>query len=260
MDSSSKSHCRATKIAAPVLAFLLSLGLLVPGAAHAAKFANQFCEFELPPQWTCNLEGAEWVCQSTDELKKRDAIIILAAKLKGDIDSLPQYLSYLKQPKAYVNVSGKNIQSEPVYAKEAMINNHQWIDSIHKDSEIPGFLTRYLATTKQDIAVLVTYSISKAKYQDYLADFDNMIKTLTVFRKAGTAINAGGGGTDILSGLSGGQLPQGISEGTVFPDSNPNLGASDQNANMSQKEPLPILPIALGAAVVLFILWRRRQG
>jgi hypothetical protein len=56
--------------------------------SYAAKFANQFVEFELPPQWQCNLEGAEWVCQSLDEQKKRDAIIVLAAKLKGDQDSL----------------------------------------------------------------------------------------------------------------------------------------------------------------------------
>lgn len=231
---------------------------LAPNSAHAAKFGNQFCEFELPPQWTCNLEGAEWVCQNTDEAKKRDAIIILAAKLKGDIDSLPQYLSYLKQPKVYVSVSGKNVQSEPVYAKEAMINAQQWIDAIHKDSEIPGFMTRYLATTKQDIAVLVTYSIVKNKYQDYLNDFENMVKTLKVFRKTGglnTGSNAGG---DMLGMGTNGQLPQGISEGTVFP-SGPSGSGTDQNAGMNRKSDFPLIPVIAGAAVVLFIIWRKRQ-
>ena len=53
-----------------VLAVLLG----VP-SAFATKFANQFTEFELPPQWQCTLEGAEWVCQSTNEAKKKDAII-----------------------------------------------------------------------------------------------------------------------------------------------------------------------------------------
>ena len=50
-------------------------GLQCP-SSFAAKFANQFTEFELPPQWNCTLEGAEWVCQNTNEAKKKDAIIV----------------------------------------------------------------------------------------------------------------------------------------------------------------------------------------
>ena len=98
----------------PAAAFLT---LASPYAAHAAKFANQFVEFELPPQWQCNLEGAEWVCQSTVEAKKKDAIIVLAAKLKGEQDSLDQYLTYLKNPKIYTTVQGKPMKSEVKYAK-----------------------------------------------------------------------------------------------------------------------------------------------
>ena len=255
MKKASSSNGRCSKLLALAS---ISLALLAPSAAHAVKFANRFVEFELPPQWTCALEQAEWVCQNTDESKKREAIIILAAKLKGDIDSLPQYLSYLKQPKVYVSVSGKNMQSEPVYAKETMINSQPWIDSIHRDSEIPGFMTRYLATTKQDIAVLVTYSIVKNKYQDYLNDFENMVKTLKVFRQAG-GLNSSSGSEAI--GAAGGGLPAGITEGTVFPNAGggPGMGGSDQNAGMNRKQQLPILPIAAGAAVLLFILWRKRQ-
>ena len=172
---------------------LLAAGLLAaswaPGAL-AAKFANQFTEFELPPKWQCQLEGAEWVCQSTDQAKKRDAIIILAAKLKGDQDSLDQYLDYLKKPKAYTSVQKKPVKSEMKYSKTVSLSGHAWVDSLHLESEIPGFYTRYLATVKQDIGVLVTYSINKDKYTEYLNDFENMVKTLKVFRKAG-GINKG---------------------------------------------------------------------
>src|SRR6478752_7464240 len=94
----------------------LSSAALTPSFAHAAKFANQFAEFELPPQWQCNLEGAEWVCQNTNEGKKRDAIIVLAAKLKGDQDSLDQYLTYHKSNKTYTSVQGKPVKSEMKYA------------------------------------------------------------------------------------------------------------------------------------------------
>src|SRR6185312_4580664 len=92
--------------------------------AHAAKFANQFVEFELPPKWQCSLEGAEWVCQNTDAAKKREAIIILAAKLRGDQDTLEAYLDYLKHPKRWTSIDGKSVQSEAKYARSADINGH----------------------------------------------------------------------------------------------------------------------------------------
>src|SRR3954465_4508833 len=111
--------------------------------AYAAKFANQFIEFELPPQWQCNLEGAEWVCQNTNEAKKKDAIIVLAAKLKGDQDSLDQYLTYLKSPKTHTSVPGKTVKSEVRYAKTMSLQGQVWVDALHMESEIPGFLTRY---------------------------------------------------------------------------------------------------------------------
>src|SRR3954452_11070741 len=98
------------------------IGALAGTPAHAAKFANQFTEFELPPQWQCNLEGAEWVCQSSNEAKKRDAIIVLAAKLKGDQDSLDQYVTYLKAGKTFSSVQGKPVKSDPKYAKTININ------------------------------------------------------------------------------------------------------------------------------------------
>src|ERR1700737_3401817 len=104
--------------------FTVSMLVLAFGAtpSHAAKFGNQFIEFELPPQWQCTLEGAEWVCQSTEEAKKRDAIIVLAAKLKGDQDSMDQYLAYLKAPKNFTSVQNKPVKSDPKYAKIVNLN------------------------------------------------------------------------------------------------------------------------------------------
>ncbi len=230
------------------------LFLLAP-LAHAAKFANQFTEFELPPQWQCNLEGAEWVCQSTNEAKKRDAIIVLAAKLKGDQDSLDQYLTYLKAAKTYTSVQGKPVKSEPKYAKTVNLNGHAWVDALHLESEIPGFYTRYLATVKQDIGVLVTYSINKAKYQDYLNDFDNMVKTLKVFRKQGAALNAGPAGGNIFQQT---QIPQTVSDGTVFPGAAIGGGA-DQAPKQSQKGGALVL-LAVGGAAIAFFIWKRRQN
>ena len=62
-----------------ILSFIFTT-LLIGHNAFAKRFASKFCEFELPPQWECQLEGTEWVCQGLNEDRKREAIIILAAK------------------------------------------------------------------------------------------------------------------------------------------------------------------------------------
>jgi hypothetical protein len=240
-------------------AVLLGIFMVLLGtwseSSFAAKFANQFTEFELPPQWQCALEGAEWVCQSTNDGKKKDAIIVLAAKIKGDQDSLDQYLAYLKAAKTYTSVQGKPVKSEAKYAKTANINGQAWVDSLHLESEIPGFYTRYLATVKQDIGVLVTYSINKNKYQSYLDDFENMVKTLKVFRKAG-GLNVAPQSSNLFQNA---QIPTNIGTETVFPGA-PVQGGADSKPAGAPKQDLPLGYILAGLAVVGFIIWKKRQG
>ncbi|HRK03011.1 MAG TPA: hypothetical protein PLH57_10135 [Oligoflexia bacterium] len=174
----------------PILFLLFAFFLIVlPSNSHARKFTNQFVEFELPLKWDCVLEGAEWVCQSTDENKRKDAIVVLAAKLKGDQDNLEKYQEYLGKPRQFTPPSGKTVTSQPKYNRISQINSHSWVDALHMESEIPNFYTRYLATVKQDIGVLVTYSINKSKYQDYQTQFDELVKSIRVFRKQGSGIN-----------------------------------------------------------------------
>jgi len=243
-----------------VLGMLITILFVVSGtqSAFAAKWANQFTEFELPPAWACNLEGAEWVCQNTDEAKKKEAIIVLAAKLKGDQDSLDQYLTYLKAAKSYTSVAGKPMKSEPKFAKTVNLNGQPWVDALHMESEIPGFYTRYLATVKDDIGVLVTYSIAKNKYQDYQKEFENLTRTLKVFRKSG-GINVAPANTNLMNT----QIPQTVSEGTVFPGGLNVQGGSDQrqaSKSASGGNDDLLLYGAIGAAVVAFIIFKKKRG
>ncbi len=235
------------------LGVLFATAFLLSKVSFAGKFANQFSEFELPPQWQCNLEGAEWVCQSTNEAKKRDAIIVLAAKLKGDQDSLDQYLTYLKAAKTFTSAQGKSVKSEAKYAKTSNINGQAWVDALHMESEIPGFYTRYLATVKQDIGVLITYSINKTKYQTYLDDFENMVKTLKVFRKAG-GINVAPAAGNLFQNA---QIPASVGSDTVFPTAAVQGGSESKPAAPQQKLPIPLILIALAA--VGFFIWKKRQ-
>jgi len=225
------------------------------GSAHAAKFANQFVEFEMPPQWQCALEGAEWVCQNSDPSKKRDAIIILAAKLKGDQDSLDQYLGYLKKPKSYTSIKGKPVKSEMKYAKIARYQDQTWVDSLHLESEWPSYYTRYLGTIKKDIAVLVTYSIHKGKYQSYLKDFEALVNTLRVFRRAG-GINAQPANKKMFV-----EVPSQVTAGNLFGDV--GLQGDDEGAvgnTQAKKKDDLLFYLVLGGLLIGFIIWRRRRG
>ncbi len=229
---------------------------LVPNA-FATKFANQFTEFELPPGWTCNLEVAEWVCQSTDPVKKKEAIIVLAAKLKGDQDSLDQYLTYLKAAKTFTSVTGKAMKSEPKYAKTVNVNGHPWVDALHLESEIPGFFTRYFATVKDDIGVLVTYSVAKSKYQDYLKEFENMTNTLKVFRKAG-GINVQAKSADLLKP----EIPSTITDNGVFAGTQVNpAGGGDTPAPRpkAQSNDLMLYGLIGAGAVAFFIIKKKKR-
>lgn len=248
---------RTMSLHSPTTLWLLATFILSSNPAFAARFANQFVEFELPAKWQCTLEGAEWVCQSVDQDKKRDAIIVLAAKLRGDQDSIDKYRDYLAQPKTFQNVQGRPMKSESKYSRTSSLNDHPWVDSLHFESELPGFYTRYLATIKEDIGVLVTYSISKAKYQAMQGEFDSMAKTLKVFRKGG-GLNAAPAGSNLFSNTT---IPKELTQGSIFPEMGaPGGSTSEQKPARADGGDDMLIYVGLGAAVVLFILWRRRRS
>jgi hypothetical protein len=226
----------------------LAVALLLPSLAFAKTFANQFIEFQLPDKWECQLDGTEWVCQSTDEQKKRDAIIVLAAKIKkAGMDELPIYRAHLERPQTYESLSGESITSEPRYVKELDISGKQWIDSLHLQSEIPDFYTRYLATVEADLGILVTFSVRKDKYEEYAPDIENMVKSLRAFRKAG-GINEPIGGGDIGS-VEETLFPQGDGGGQV------RRGAKKDDGGGA----MLLLLLLLGAAAGGFVIWKKKQ-
>lgn len=225
-------------------------------SAHAIKFANQFVEFELPFKWKCGLEGAEWVCQSEDENKKRDAIIVLAAKLKGEQDTLEKYTEYLKKPRKFTSPGGKEVSSDPKYVNNKTVNEHIWVDSMHMSSEIPDFFTRYMATTKEDIAVLVTYSVNKAKFPDYQKQFDDMITSLKVFRKKGTGLNVAS--TDLYKNTSG-AIGSAMFNEKVDPGAAPVAAAAPTKPKDDGSGSLALIGL-VALAGVGFIIYKKKKA
>ena len=234
----------------------------------AKLFSNKFIEFQLPEQWQCQLDGSEWVCQSQNEEKKRDAIIVLAAKIrsKGQ-DSLASYKAHLEKPQSYTSASGQQVISEARYAKESTINNRKWVDSLHLHSEIPDFYTRYLATTANDLGILLTFSVRKDKYAEYGPQIDALLRSLKAFRRPGN-INATAGG-DLFEG---GGTEKYLQDEVLFPEEKPCPKGQRRSPKDGQcKQPKPksdgegedmfflLLLLALAAGAFIYIKKRKKS-
>lgn len=199
---------------------LITFLLLFSTNVFAKTFTSQFCEFELPNGWDCALEGSEWVCQSDNKDRKKEAIIILAAKYRGDQDSLDLYQAYLKAPKAFTLPGGKTQVSEAKSVAIREISNQRWVDALHLASEVPGFYTRYLATVKDSLGVAVTFSVAKDHYDAYQDIFEKIIATLKVFDQKSNK-------TDWKTKKEEGTL---IDDGTYIP-----VGSDNPDISMQKK-------------------------
>ncbi|MFS4460849.1 hypothetical protein [Bdellovibrio sp. HCB2-146] len=161
---------------------LVSLAvILLSFAAQAKVFRNAYISFEMPDTWKCNLEQTEWVCRSEQTKESKEAIIILTAKEVGPTDTFPLYETHLNSPITLTARGGAMSESKVVYkSKTVQINDQNWIDSLHLGSEVPNYFTRYLATIKDRIAILVTFSAHKQYYTKYSQDFFKAVMSLRV--------------------------------------------------------------------------------
>lgn len=234
--------------------FTISALLLLNEVAHAKRFSTKYCEFELPSGWDCALEGSEYVCQSENADRKKEAIIILAAKIRGEQDNLDQYMAYLKKAKEYSLPGGKKQISESKNVKMSNVNGQQWVDALHLASEVPGFYTRYLATVKEDLGIAVTFSVTKDLYSSYQPIIDKLISTLRVFRQKKAE----------LANLRGGKSEDpNFSDTTFNPNSAMDLQANKTKARTNSEDDnsnLLLLGLGVLVAVVLVILKNKNKA
>ncbi len=176
---------------------LIFITLLPYEQSQAKVFRNSYVSFELPNRWDCYLENTAWICRyaiskvclgagankkecAEQRKKTKEAIIILAAKEVGPKDSFKEYYNHLKAPRPIITKGGKRTSSKIIHVKPISIEKHRWIDGMHLGSEIPHYYTRYLATLKGNISVLVTFSAHKLFYSKYSSEFFRAIKSLRV--------------------------------------------------------------------------------
>ena len=160
--------------------FVISIVLSLSWKAQAKLFTNAYVSFELPNNWECKLKGSEWVCGNQHKEKATQAIIVLTAKESGPADSLSAYKTHLGQSKYLVSGGPSPHKSKLLHIKERNISDHRWIDGMRLGSEIPDFYTRYLATTKGRLAIVLTFSAHKKYYTRYSHDFLRAIESIRV--------------------------------------------------------------------------------
>lgn len=149
--------------------------------AQSRTFKNAYISFEMQDNWKCNLEQTEWVCRAEDTQEAKEAVIILTAKEKGPTDSFPIYENHMNSPINTVTKTGVALTSAVKYkAQKQKINDQAWLDGLHQDSEVQNYFTRYLATIKDQIAILVTFSAHNKHYAKHSPNFDKTIRSLRV--------------------------------------------------------------------------------
>lgn len=240
------------------LALSIVVLLMVSHSVFAKRFSSKYCEFELPAGWECSLEGSEYVCQSENADRKKESIIILAAKIRGEQDNLDEYMAYLKKTKEYQLPGGKRQVSEPKNTKLTRINDHQWVDALHLASEVPGFYTRYLATVKEDLGVAVTFSVTKDLYATYQPIIDKLVSTLRVFRQKQSSDLAA------LRGNKSAEDPN-FNDATFNPNANLDLSANKTQKRVGDSGGdndmlMLIALVVVGAVVMLILKGKKKKG
>ncbi len=219
--------------------------------SYGKMFRNTYVQFDLPDQWNCNIEGTEWVCSSQNKTDSKESIIILTAKEVGPQDSFGGYETYLRTPKQVQQLNGKPVASQVKNVRIRKINDHQWVDSLHLGSEIPGYYTRYLATIKDKIAILVTLSAHQKYYTKYSNDYFRAVESLRVIAPKDAMAKGLAPvkpGTEALG-------PNGLPS-TLPPLENEPPPVED--ASSSGPDPLLLLGAALIAAALGYYLWKKK--
>jgi len=143
-------------------------------------FTNEYLSFDLPEnQWACVNLKKNWVCKPKNKEDSTQAAIIINAKIAGPEDTLAIYYNHLSQPKMMTTQNtGTPKPSQVLQIKNRTIGPQEWVESLHYESEVPGFYTLYLATRAGALSVLVTLSASKRSEQKFNVIFANAVQSL----------------------------------------------------------------------------------
>lgn len=232
------------------------LGVILTTLTLEAKvFRNAYVAFELPDSWKCVLEHTEWVCRSEAAAASKEAIIILTAKEVGPTDSFDAYTNHLNSPQTAQKAAGAAPSRIVSPAKQVKITDQIWIDGLHMGSEVPNYFTRYLATIKDRIAILVTFSAHKDHYTKHSQDFFKAVQSLRVIATKNLLATPEMGpirpGSETLGAPIGGAMPSDM----LMSEENQN--GSGGSASRTKMMLMGIALLLAGLAIYVFIKMKK---
>ena len=231
-----------------VFAFLT---LFFSFTGESKTFRSQFMRFELPQNWDCKQEELDWACQPDNLAERNEVILVIVTKtVDENDDNFDRYENILKTPKNMRDLLGNSYMSQVKYTRRLTIMDQVWVDSLHFGSEIPGFFTRYLASIKEKVAGLVTYSVAETAYPKWATEMDKVVNTLKIqFDPKAFAELKDKGGSPLLGQRgSARRLP-------------PSLEDIQEGRNNEEEEsPMTkILAFLVILGAVGFIIYKRKQ-
>ncbi|MEI6079938.1 MAG: hypothetical protein WCQ53_04810 [bacterium] len=235
--------------------FGLLIALIASSVVYASKkFNNTYIEFSIPDSWSCKEEGGQHVCQPVNPEQRKEAIVVMAAKYKGPDDDLKNYMSKLNEKREVKDVKGKLFTSKNQYTKWNTVLGTVWVDSQSEDSEVPGFVTRYLATVQKGVGIVVTFSAHKSKFSQYSPDFYQMINSLRISNNI-PAAPAEGKAADMT------KLGNGVMVGNLNTAKKPGEKTASQVQITVSRDSNLVMYLVVGAvaAIIIFVIVRRRR-
>jgi len=165
-----------------VVKFLIvAFACVLSASASAKSFRSKFISMELPPNWDCQQEELDWVCQPDNPNLRNEAIVVIVTKaVNPPDDTFDKYKEYLKQTKPMRDLLGKGYTTQVKYVKDKKIRDQMWVDSLQIGPEIPGFISRYVASIKEQVAGLISYHVAESVFAKWAEILDKMIDSAEI--------------------------------------------------------------------------------
>ena len=156
---------------------LAAAWLLAPSPPQP-RFITDTFEFTLAPGWSCDLDETEYVCWKGNP--PHVATVIIALKRRGPEDNLVAYEDHLRQP----NLNGIGPKPTLRSVQRRKLGGYEWVEGIHDSSEVPNYVTVYLATVTSQVGMLATFSFHHDYQQVVQRDTDQMMSSLKIHQQA----------------------------------------------------------------------------
>jgi hypothetical protein len=159
---------------------LFFISLLFSSGAFGKVFQTDYLSFQLPADWNCQSISPNWLCEPMRASQKRFAIITITAKEASATDQLSSFAAHLAKPRTHQTGSNTPVMSQVLKTGKMKVAGQEWVQSVHMSSEVKDFMTMYLATVKKPLAIMVTFSAERTRWDQFKPAFDQILKTMSL--------------------------------------------------------------------------------